>query len=238
MAAIWGIAHWTAAPGTQVNVAWISYTKIGKSENLQQDTVKPAPIVIDTKKSTLQKDDPETLKLQIAKLQQQLQHAYELQSRQQIETLDPQSELPNLISELESNEISVQEQAVYGLFLIRNPVSFQALKTHFRSKIEEADNSVSGESIGDWFELFFELNEMESVRLAVEISESEKVNEATRSQARSALMFKAQSSDAIDVAIGVFQQIALTSKNTLVRTKAKDDLQWLMEKRKKVTLSK
>lgn len=230
MASIWGLAHWTAAPGTEVNVAWVSYTKNGSPENLQKKTIRPASIVSETK-SALQKDDAEALKLQIVELQEQLQGAYELQSRQQIETLDPQSELPNLIAELESQEAPIKKQAVQGLFVIRNSVSYQALKTHFRSRVAEAGYFVSGKPIEKWFVLLFELNELESVRLAAEIAGSEDVSEDARKAARSALMFETHSSDAIDVAIGVFQQLALTSSNTLIRTNAKNDLQWLMKKR-------
>lgn len=232
MGAIWGLAHWTATPGTEVNVGWVSYTKNGNPKTLHKNTNESIPVT-DGTKPLLEIDNPEALKIQIAELQDQLKGAYELQSKQQIETLDPRSELPNLISELESRDASIQEQAVQGLFVIRNPVSYQALKKHFHSNIGEADYFVSGKSIEKWIELLFELNEMESVRLAAEIAGSEEVSKDARKEARSALMFETHSSDAIDIAIGVFQQLALTSKNTLIRTNTKSDLQWLIQKRER-----
>jgi len=232
LAGIWGLAHWTAAPGTEVNVAWVSYTKNASAPDIQNQK-NESPALASELKPAVQNDDPEALKRQIVELQEQLQEAYEIQSRQQIETLDPQSELPNLISELESDEAAIQEQAIQGLFIVRNPVSYQALRSYFRSRVGEAGFLVSSYSRDDWFDLLFELNEMESTRLAAEIVGSEEISEDVRRAARSALMFDTQSSDAIEVAIGVFQQLALTSKNTLIRTNAKKDLQWLIERRER-----
>lgn len=233
LALIWGLAHWTAAPGTIVNVGWISYTKPAAIQPLKV-TSEAAEEIPDVRLEPESSGDPEDLRRKIEELEGELQKAYDLQSRQQIETLDPQSELPQLISELDSDDSVVREEAVAGLFVLRNPVSFQPLKDHFVRGLPEAGYFVSEKPIERWFELLFLLDEMESVKLAAKVAGSTELSDDARREARSALMFQTESVDALNVAIGVFQELALTSANTLIRTNAKKDLQWLIEKRDRI----
>ncbi len=131
-------------------------------------------------------------------------------------SLDPASELAGLLHQLDSSEEDSQEQALAGLFDLRNPRSFLALVSYFG---RDSDRATRRFSIFDWLNFLWRLDPQSGMEFAIGILESDDTH-------HSYAAYRKLRSDLNDLALlegarQPLEQVALQSESPLARTRAK-----------------
>ena len=117
---------------------------------------KPKPPSIQPIKeipSTSNNQEISELTTQLEKLESEKRDLIEKISKKTVLTFDPRSELSTLISQLESDNKDERSKAVSGLFMLKDPISFQPLLKYFETHTQEATEGVNP-FIGKWFTFF------------------------------------------------------------------------------------
>ena len=83
-------------------------------------------------------------------------------SQKAVGSLDPNSELPILLSQLRSNDRGVYARAIRGLFVLKDRRSFAHLAAYFKTHAEAVEHS--DYSLGAWYELFIDLDPRAGIR--------------------------------------------------------------------------
>lgn len=152
-------------------------------------------------------------------------------SQKAINSLDPESELPILLKQLKSENAEVRKEAITGLFVLKNPISFAPLVAFFKENVEEATKGYNP-SIGKWYDFFFELDPHATLELIVEALDSQ-------DEWQSYIVYSwienfvedVELVELLDVCRPFLVSLALRSPNSSVRTRAKVMLEKLSERR-------
>lgn len=130
--------------------------------------------------------------------------------------LNPKSELSILINGLNSDSIKTRRNAVQGLFILKDPMSINALVNYFFSNQEEATYN---KILLEWIWLITDLNEQAGLDFMLELLKND--DERTSKNGFERLMENVKKKEKMQVLIKKLQPIALNHQNTLVRTRAK-----------------
>jgi hypothetical protein len=138
-------------------------------------------------------------------------------SQKALGSLDPNSELPVLLSQLGSSEQEVRRHAVPGLFALKDRRSFAHLTAYFRTHTEEATHGDF--SLWDWYYLFIDLDPHGAMEIVVEGLDSQEFLGSYT--AYETLNRRINTVDLIEVAKPCLESFALRSPNSFARTRAK-----------------
>ena len=131
-------------------------------------------------------------------------------------SLDPASELGGLLRQLDSAEEDSQQQALAGLFDLRDPRSFLALVSYFG---RDPDRATDRFSIIEWLDLLWRHDPQSGMEFAISMLESDEAR-------HSYWAYRKLQSDLNDLALlegarQPLEQVALQSESALARTRAK-----------------
>lgn len=148
-------------------------------------------------------------------------------------SLDPRSELSTLLAQLESEDEAVRAKAVNGLFTLRDPLSFLPLIKFLEKRPDEAAGG-QNPYIGEWFSFFIETGGTSGLEFIAAQLESSRAGWSD--MAFSKLEYKLNTTQLVDEAIPILENIALRSTSSLVRVKAKVLIQRLQVQRQEISL--
>lgn len=149
-------------------------------------------------------------------------------SQKAINSLDPESELPILLKQLKSEKAEVRKEAITGLFVLKNNISFSPLVAFFKENLKEATSGYNP-SISEWYEFFFELDPHATLELLVEALDSQDEWQSYIAYLRIEKFVK--SVELFDFCRPLLVSLALRSPNSSARTRAKVMLEKLSERR-------
>jgi hypothetical protein len=144
-----------------------------------------------------------------------------------VNSLDPKSELHTLLEQLSSEDLGEQENALKGLFALKEPASFAPLANFFKKNV--MDFTHSGYSLYDWYRLFVELDPNAGIELLVKDVGSQ--NRLHADAANHMLYLKIKSVELIDACKPHLKSLALRSPDSTARARAKVMLENFSKKR-------
>lgn len=169
----------------------------------------------------------------LAKRIEDLEHQRELLlselSSKATASLDPRSELSNLLTQLQSSDKAVRSKAVEGLVVLKNPLSFPALVNFL---VSHPDEATSGDNpfIIRWFSVLIETGGQKGAEFVV--SQIEGSNPGWSEAAFSTVQYALDTPELIDGAMPSLESAALRHSSTAARTKCKLLIQSLSAKKK------
>lgn len=178
--------------------------------------------------------DIKSLVSKIEELEKQKEQLLSEVSIRAASSLDPRSELSTLLAQLESEDEAVRAKAVNGLFTLHDPLSFLPLIKFLENRHDEATGG-QNPYIGEWFSFFIETGGTSGVEFIAAQLESPRAGWSD--MAFSKLEYKLDTTQLVDEAIPVLENIALRSTSSLVRVKAKVLIQRLQVKRQEISES-
>ncbi|MBT3355190.1 MAG: hypothetical protein HN402_09730 [Candidatus Scalindua sp.] len=182
--------------------------------------------------SSLNNKEISELTIRLENLESEKRDLIEKISQKAVLTLDPRSELSTLISQLESKGKEERAKAIDGLFMLKDPVSFQPLLRYLESHPEEATEG-GNPFIGKWYSFFIEAGGAQGVEfVASQLESSERFYSEF---AYSTIKSEIDSTEAVDITIPILQKIAVSSSSSLARTRSKVLIQYFLDNKKKIT---
>ena len=144
-------------------------------------------------------------------------------------SLDPRSELSNLLSQLKSADKETRNKAVQGLFALKDPLSFIPLVNYLENHTDEATKG-SNVYLGAWFTALIQIGGPKGAEYIA--SHTESTRQSWSEAAFSNLQYTLSTPELIDGAIPALERCALTHPSTFTRTQAKVLIQHLQSKRR------
>jgi hypothetical protein len=151
-------------------------------------------------------------------------------SQKALGSLDPNSELPVLLSHLKSNERQIRQEAVTGLLLLKDRRSFAHLASYFKANREEATQGMNG--LLDWCDVFIALDPRNGMEIVVEELDNKDSNYSYLTY--EALDRRINTIDLIEAAKPCLENFALRSMNASARTRAKVLLNGLPQRKSEI----
>jgi hypothetical protein len=143
-------------------------------------------------------------------------------------SLDPRSELSNLLSQLKSSDAETRKKAVQGLLALKDPLSFIPLVNYLENKTDEATKNTNV-YIGEWFRTLIQIGGPKGAEYVA--SQIESPREGWPEAVFSNLHYALSTPELIDSAIPAIERCALSHPSTSVRTQAKVLIQHLQSSR-------
>lgn len=203
-------------------------SSIASSNSSQDNNVLPQ-VTLEASKDT---KSTQELASRITELEDERDQLIQQFSQKAIDSLDPNSELPVLLKQLSSDRLESRQEAINGLFLLKDYRSYAPLVKYFIENTEEATRSHRNYSIWDWYRLFFELNPQSTLELLVNTLDVQDDHMSYVAYER--LIDYVTSVELIDTCKPLLESLALRSTNSSARTRAKVMLSLLMEKKDKL----
>jgi len=144
-------------------------------------------------------------------------------------SLDPRSELSNLLAQLKSDDKDIRSKAVEGLIALKDPLSFIPLVNFIEKHPDEATRGTNVH-LGEWFSVLIQVGGSKGAEYVASQTESSKPGWSETAFAN--LQYTLSTPELIDGAIPALEKCALTHPSTLARTQAKVLIQRLQSKRK------
>jgi hypothetical protein len=144
-------------------------------------------------------------------------------------SLDPRSELSNLLAQLKSADKATRGKAVEGLIALKDPLSFIPLVNYIENDPDEATRGTRV-GLGQWFSVLIEIGGPKGAEYVA--SQTESTKNGWSEAAFSNLQYTLSTPELIDGAIPALERCALTHPSTVARTQAKVLIQHLQSKRK------
>lgn len=169
----------------------------------------------------------------LAKRIEDLEHQRELLlselSSKATASLEPRSELSNLLTQLQSSDKAVRSKAVEGLVALKDPLSFPSLVNFL---VSHPDEATSGDNpfITRWFLVLIETGGPKGAEFVV--SQIEGSNPGWSEAAFSTVQYALDTPELIDGAMPSLESAALRHSSTAARTKCKLLIQILSAKKK------
>lgn len=207
-------------------------TQLHFPQKSERDDAHARAVYLPMQAAASQISDPEATEL--AKRIEDLEHQRELLlselSTRATASLDPRSELSNLLSQLQSSDNAVRRKAIEGLIVLKDPLSFPALMNFLMSNSDEA-TSGNNPRINQWFSVLIETGGPKGAEFVV--SQIEGTDPSWSEAAFSAIRYDLDTPELIDGAMPSLESVALRHSSTATRTKAKMLIQHLETKKKK-----
>ena len=178
--------------------------------------------------------DIKSLVSKIEELEKQREQLLSEVSIRAASSLDPRSELSSLLTQLESKDETVRAKAINGLFTLRDPSSFLPLIKFLENHTDEAAGGLNP-SIGEWFSFFIDTGGTSGVEFIA--AQLESPRPVWSDIAYLKLEYRLNTTQLVDEAIPVLENIALRSTSNLARVKAKVLIQRLQIKRQDISES-
>lgn len=212
----------------------INYENVNRENiRLKKELKSSNVLVLPSKKIAEQLNDPDISKLEaeVQKLEKQKNDLLNKILDKAVISLDPRSEIANLLEELKSNKPKDVERAISSIFKIHDPILFQPVSNYFvnnRKIAIKAPNPM----IYDWYKYLLELDFESGIKIAVNDigSEDNYVSEA----AYSTIVYAMDSKEQIDISIPYIQEVALRENRSTARAKAKSLLYILDNERMEI----
>ena len=206
-------------------------TQERSQRNAEEDIAHAHAVYLPVQGVATQINDSETTAL--AKRIEDLEHQRDLLlselSTKVTASLDPRSELSNLLSQLQASDKAIRSKAIEGLIALKDPLSFPALVNFFVGHPDEA-TSGGNPYVSKWFSVFIATGGAKGAEFVV--SQIESTNPRWSESAFSTLQYDLDSPELIDGAMPSLESAALRHSSATTRTKAKLLIQYLDTKKK------
>lgn len=143
-------------------------------------------------------------------------------------SLDPRSELSNLLSQLKSSDAETRKKSIQGLLALKDPLSFIPLVNYLEANTDEATRNTNV-YLGEWFRALIQIGGPKGAEYVA--SQIESPREGWAEAVFSTLHYALSTPELIDGAIPAIERCALSHHSTSVRTQAKVLIQHLQSNR-------
>jgi hypothetical protein len=205
--------------------------RLSTSQNSAKAGSAPLAMHLPAREKDMQLNDESTSDLasQIEALEAERDRLLSELSSRATASLDPRSELSNLLAQLKSPDKEMRAKAVEGLIALKDPLSFIALVDFMENHPDEA---IRGTTVylGQWFSVLIQVGGPKGAEYVATQTESTKPGWSET--AFSNLQYTLATPELIDGALPALEKCALTHPSTVARTQAKLLIQHLQAKRK------
>ena len=201
--------------------------RLSESQHSKESSLKHSPV----REMNRQLDDEETsdLATKIDALEAERDRLLSELSNRATASLDPRSELSNLLSQLKSADKETRNKAVQGLLALKDPLSFIPLVNYLESHTDEATEGTNL-YLGEWFRALIQIGGPKGAEYVA--SQTESSRKGWSEAAFSNLQYTLSTPELIDGAMPALERCALTHPLTVARTQAKVLIQHLQSQRK------
>ena len=205
--------------------------KADKIESIREK--KESESIIPSERIAENSDDPEIkdLALRIEELETQKRALVSKISEKAVASLDPLSEVSNLLSELQNKDSETIGKVIDSLFKFHDPILFKPMLEFFINNRELATAGYNP-SPASWYEYFIKIDEESGLHFVIKELANPDRNDAQR--VYTVLKYEVDTIKKIDISIPILEELSLSSSQSSVRANAKILLTMLKQRREKL----